>query len=96
MSILRILGRPSSTIIYNVSSARYYKSLGISISDTNSVLRQREILMNYYRMCDIDERHQTVQVYSTKTKLKWLREYHRKQDIDNRMLEAGFLKYDDK
>ena len=96
MSILRILGRPSSTILYNISSARYYKSTGISISDTNSVLRQREILMNYYWMCDVDERHQTVQACSTETMRKWLYEYHRKQDIDNRMLEAGLLKYDDK
>ena len=93
MSITRILGRLSVTTFHRIPSIRHHWDLHLPSYSTHSELRQCEILKNYYRMCDVDERHTVIQAYNQGTKCKRLREYYRKQDIENRKLEAGLLKY---
>jgi hypothetical protein len=90
MSISRILGRPGRTTLSYFLAGRHPTAVKALGSDSEA--RQQALLMDYYLMCDVDERHQTIRANSKEKDRRELRQYHRKQDIDNRILEARLLK----
>ena len=96
MYVLRILGRPSFSSLSNVLAMQHRRTVKAFSYETDSEMRQRTLLTEYYLMCDVNERHTQIQTTNTKKKREWLRRYHRKQDIDNRILEAGLFKSSDK
>ena len=96
MSVLRILGRPRLATFSDVLAGWRHTTGRALGPESNSEIRQRELLQNYYLMCDVDERHHTMRSFNKAKHQRWLREHHRKQDVENRMLEAGLLKYNTK